>query len=257
MSELGDEMIKVGTCGWGFYKGGFRAFIQKFSLVEVQQTFYKLSMIKTAERWRAEAPGDFEFALKAWQAITHLPTSPTWRRAGIKPTKTQLDKYGWLRPTKENFEAWRRTKEICDALKAKVCVIQCPPNFKLTPENIVNMRKFLGKIDRGKLALAWEPRGDWKEHPDEIAKLCEELELIHVVDLMRREPVSKHSIAYIRLHGLNPREYDYNYKYSLTELKQLAKKAKASAKKHWEVYIMFNNYFMYDNARQLMKILKV
>lgn len=257
MSGLGDEMIKVGTCGWGFYKGGFRAFIQKFSLVEVQQTFYKLPMVKTAERWRAEVPGSFEFTLKAWQAITHLPTSPTWRRAGIKPTEAQLNKYGWLRPTKENFEAWRRTKEICDVLEVKVCVIQCPPNFKCVPENIVNMHKFLGKIDRGKLALAWEPRGDWKEHPDEIAELCEELELVHVVDLMRREPVSKHSIAYIRLHGLNPREYDYNYRYSLTELKQLAKKAKALAKKHREAYIMFNNYFLYDNARQLMKILKV
>ncbi|MBA7600156.1 hypothetical protein ES703_07203 [subsurface metagenome] len=74
---------------------------------------------------------------------------------------------------------------------------------------------------------------------------------------MRREPVSKHSIAYIRLHGLNPHECNYNYKYSITELKQLAKKAKALAKKHRKVYIMFNNYFMYDNARQLMKILKV
>lgn len=250
-------MIKVGTCGWGFYKGGFRAFIQKFSLVEVQQTFYKLPMVKTAERWRAETPHKFEFTVKSWQAITHMPTSPTWRRTGIKPTESQLNKYGWLRPTKENFEAWRRTKEICDALEAKVCVIQCPPNFKYTPENIVNIHKFLGKIDRGKLALAWEPRGDWKEHPDEIAELCEELELVHVVDLMRRKPVSKHPIAYIRLHGLNPREYDYNYKYSITELKQLAKKAEALAKKHREVYIMFNNFFMYDNARQLMKILKV
>jgi len=33
-------MIKVGTCGWGFFKGGFRAFIQKFSLVEVQHTLF-------------------------------------------------------------------------------------------------------------------------------------------------------------------------------------------------------------------------
>ena len=105
--------------------------------------------------------------------------------------------------------------------------------------------------------MAWEPRGDWKDHPDEIAKLCEELELIHVVDLMRREPVSKHPIAYIRLHGLNPREYDYNYEYSSAELKELASKARALARKHREVYLMFNNYQMYKNAVQLMKILKV
>jgi uncharacterized protein YecE (DUF72 family) len=118
------------------------------------------------------------------------------------------------------------------------------------------MRKFLGKIDRGDLAIAWEPRGDWKEHPDEIKKLCDELDLIHVVDLMRREPVSRHPIAYIRLHGLNPREYDYNYDYSTAELRKLAEKARALAKKHQEVYVMFNNFAMYQDALDLVKILK-
>ena len=230
--------------------------MKKFSLVEVQRTFYKLPMIKTAERWRAEAPRDFGFAVKAWQAITHLSTSPTWRRSGLRVTEAQRDKYGWLRPTKENLEAWRRTREICDALDAKICLIQCPPNFRCTPENISNMKKFLKKIDRGKLELAWEPRGDWKEHPDEIKRLCDELELIHVVDLMRREPLSEHPISYIRLHGLNPREYDYNYKYSIAELKQLATKVRALVKKHQEVYLLFNNFFMYDNALELIKTLK-
>ncbi len=80
--------------------------------------------------------------------------------------------------------------------------------------------------------------------------------MIHVVDLMRYQPLSEHPIAYVRLHGLNPREYDYNYKYSTAELKQLAKKANALSKKHREIYLLFNNFFMYDNAVELMKILK-
>jgi uncharacterized protein YecE (DUF72 family) len=119
------------------------------------------------------------------------------------------------------------------------------------------MRKFFSKINRGELALAWEPRGDWKAHPEEITKLCEELEFIHVVDLMCREPVSKHPIAYIRLHGLNPREYNYNYGYSLAELKQLVSKTRTLTKKHSEVYILFNNFEMYENAVQLMRLLKL
>ena len=249
--------IKIGCCGWGFFKGGLKAYVKKFSLVEVQQTFYKLPMAKTAERWRAEAPKGFEYTLKAWQAITHLPTSPTWRRSGLEPEELERRQYGWLRPTRDNFGAWKRTKEIADALDARVCVIQCPPNFKFTKENMGNMRKFLSKIDRGNLAIAWEPRGDWKEHPEQIKQLCYELELIHVVDLMRREPLSKHPIAYNRLHGLNPREYDYNYEYSATELEQLASKAKKLARKHREVYIMFNNFSMYKDAGELMKLLKI
>ena len=249
--------IKVGCCGWGFFKGGLKAYMKKFSLVEIQQTFYKLPMVKTAERWRAEAPKDFEFTAKTWQALTHLPTSPTWRRSGLKPDELERRQYGWLRPTRDNFEAWCRTKEICDALEAKICVVQCPPNFKCTKENIESTRKFFSKIDRDGLAIAWEPRGDWKEHPEDIARLCEELEIIHVVDLMRREPLSKHPTAYIRLHGLNPREYDYNYKYSPAELRELATKIKALSKKHREVYIMFNNFFMYDSATKLIKTLEI
>ena len=230
--------------------------MQNFSLVEVQQTFYKLPMTKTAERWRSEAPKDFEFTVKAWQAITHLPTSPTWRRSGIEVTEAIKDKYGWLRPTRENLEAWKKTKEICEALEAKICLIQCPPNFKCTRENIANMQKFLGKIDRGKLELAWEPRGDWKEHPKEIKRLCDELDLIHVVDLMLRDPLSEHPIAYIRLHGLNPKEYDYRYDYSKAELKKLAAKVRALERKHREVYVMFNNTELYKNAQQFMQILR-
>ncbi|MDI6884703.1 MAG: DUF72 domain-containing protein, partial [Hadesarchaea archaeon] len=125
-------MIKVGCCGWGFFRGGLKAYMKKFPLVEVQQTFYKLPMVKTVERWRAEAPEGFEFSIKAWQALTHLPTSPTWRRSGMKPEELKKKQFGWLRPTRDVLDAWRRTKEICDALKAKVCVIQCPPNFKCT-----------------------------------------------------------------------------------------------------------------------------
>lgn len=249
-------MIKVGCCGFGFYKGGLKAYQRKFSIVEIQQTFYRLPMVKTAERWRADAPGEFEFVVKAWQALTHLTTSPTWRRSGVKPEELKKRDYGWLRPTEDNFEAWRRVKEICDALGAKICVLQSPPNFKCARENIEKMKIFLGKINRGDLELAWEPRGDWHEHPDEISDLCEELNLIHVVDLMRREPLSKHSIAYIRLHGLNPREYDYNYRYSEEELEELARRLKKLKRKHREVYCMFNNYTMYESAQSLQQILR-
>ncbi len=248
-------MIKVGCCGWGFYKRGLKAYAKEFGLVEVQQTFYKLPLPQTAERWRKEVPEEFEFTCKAFQAITHPPTSPTWRRSGIEVTEETKNKYGLLRPTRENFEAWERTKEICETLKATVCVIQCPPTFGFTPENVKNLRKFFSEIDRGKLFLAWEPRGDWKDHPEEIKKLCRELELTHVVDPMRREPLSDHPLCYLRLHGLNPREYDYDYRYTEAELKELARKLRKLEKDHEMVYCMFNNYAMYENAKQLTRLL--
>jgi uncharacterized protein YecE (DUF72 family) len=49
-------------------------------VVEVQQTFYEPPADTTIRRWRARAPAAFEFTLKAWQLITHEPSSPTFRR---------------------------------------------------------------------------------------------------------------------------------------------------------------------------------
>ncbi|MGC8816442.1 MAG: DUF72 domain-containing protein [Candidatus Hadarchaeum sp.] len=249
-------MIKIGCCGWGFYKGGLKAYAQKFSLVECQQTFYKLPMVKTAQRWRDEVPKDFEITVKAWQTITHHPSSPTWRRSGLKLTPEQERNYGWLRPTKENFGAWQRVREICVALRAEICVLQTPPNFGCTDENIKNLSRFLDNIDRRGLVLAWEPRGDWRENEAKVKKLCRDLDLVHVVDLMRRYPVSEASIAYTRLHGLNPREYDYRYYYTKEELRELARRVKELEKVHEKVYVMFNNTEMYQNALELVELIK-
>ncbi len=248
-------MIKIGCCGWGFFKGGLSAYSKKFSVVESQQTFYRLPMPKTAQRWREEVPTDFEFTCKAFQAITHPPSSPTWKRSGIKVEGAQKERYGLLKPTPENFEAWEKTRQICEILGARICVIQCPPKFSCTKENIRNMRKFFEKIDRGKLTIAWEPRGDWNEHPEQIRGLCDELELVHVVDPMRRDPLSEHPIIYFRLHGLKTREYDYNYKYSEDELRTLGRKLKEFEGRYKEVYCMFNNYNMYQDAEKLTKML--
>jgi len=101
-------------------------------------------------------------------------------------------------------EAWEETKERAEALEAKVCVLQTSAGFDCSEENEENMRELLGRIDRSSIELAWEPRGDWKKNPDRVREICEDLDLVHIVDIMRRAPVSSHDIAYVRLHGLNP-----------------------------------------------------
>lgn len=248
-------IVKVGCCGFAI-KGGRNAYHKELQLVELQSTFYKLPMAKTAERWRREAPKGFEFTLKCWQAVTHPPTSPTWRKAGLKAEKEKFDKYGLLRPTDENLEAWRRTREICNVLKAKVCVIQCPPRFNCTPENIDNMKIFFNSVDRRGIQIAWEPRGNWKQHTREIEMLCTELDLVHVVDILRYDPVITSKTVYTRLHGLNPREYDYKYKYSDRDLWRLAERVKnLEAREVARVYVLFNNFTMGVDSRRFLKLM--
>lgn len=87
--------IKVGCCG---FSRGMKDYLNQFKLVEVQQTFYKIPKLETALRWRAEASPNFEFTLKASQLITHPPTTPTYRKAGIKIPPHAVEHYGFLDP---------------------------------------------------------------------------------------------------------------------------------------------------------------
>jgi uncharacterized protein YecE (DUF72 family) len=194
--------VKVGCCG---FPVAHEKYYRTFSLVELQSTFYKLPRESTLKRSRGEAPPDFEFVVKVWQTITHPPSSPTWRRADLTVGKTKGTRYGYLRPTAENFEAWSRILEVCDILGARVCLIQCPPSFQAVPENARNLKRFLTKIDRNGLIIAWEPRGNWLAKPELIRKLCDELRLVHVVDLLRRHAASSVELVYSRLHGLGKR----------------------------------------------------
>ena len=257
--------IKIGTCGYSRYQpegdwkdkydSKLQAYSEAFEAVEINRTFYKLPMVKTAERWRQEVSEGFEFTLKAWQAVTHPTDSMTWRKRKEKLTKKQRENFGNFGSSRQVIDAWEQTKARAEALDAKVCVFQTPASFSRSKKNEGNVRRFFESIDRDGISPAWEPRGDWNQRPEKIESICRDLRLIHVVDLMRREPRSDHPIAYIRLHGLNKRETDYRYDYSDEELLQLAEKLQALARQHETVYCMFNNDNMFANARALGNIL--
>ena len=235
-------MIHVGCCGFPRARG---TYYQHFSLVEVQKTFYKPPRVETAHRWREEAPEGFTFTMKAWQLITHSPTSPTYRKAGLKVPPDQRGRYGGFRPTPEVFEAWERTREIAEALGARIVLFQCPARFTPTPEHIADLRAFFERVDRGGLIFAWEPRGEW---PDEtIAGLCRDLDLIHCVDPFVRPPVTG-GTAYFRLHGIG----GYRYRYTDADLRQVL----AWCRPLETAYVLFNNVAMWEDGLRFQALVR-
>jgi len=244
--------VKVGCCGWAV-KGGMEAYFREFKLIELQTTFYRLPNVSTAEGWRARAPEDFEFTMKSWQAVTHPPSSPTWRRAGLKPPPERAERYGHLKPTEENFEAWDRTMEVARALRARIIVVQLPPSFEASDENLRNMRDFFSSIDRRGVLIAVEFRhGSWTA--EVAARACLENGLVHVVDPFKARPaVEDQQVVYYRLHGLGPRMYVYDY--SDEELLRLHREwVKPHAERGAEVYVLFNNTAMAEDARRFREI---
>ncbi len=225
--------VRIGCCGFPRSRSEY---YRIFKVVEVQQTFYHPPRPETAEKWRAEAPADFEFTLKAWQLITHEPLSPTYRRLKLSWPADRLTQCGSFKPTEEVFWAWEQTREIAAALQSRYIVFQCPASFHPSPESKKNLKSFFKKARRGDFQFIWEPRGKWE--PREIREICRELDLIHGVDPFKNEPTFG-EIRYFRLHGIT----GYRYRFSEEDLKSLRGKC-------WGMtYCLFNNVQMWTDAQ--------
>lgn len=231
---------KVGCCGFVVSQ---QAYFGLFKVVEVQNTFYQLPRLQTAEKWRSAAPAGFEFTMKAWQLITHQPSSPTYRRLREKIPPKKSVNYGRFRPTDEVLEAWERTSAFASALGASLVVFQCPASFRPTKENRANMTRFFKEVERKGLRFGWEPRGAWPE--DLLLRLCEELELTHCVDPFKNRPVFG-DIYYFRLHGIT----GYSYRFTDDDLARLKQWAEEKPS-----YLLFNNNWMKEDALRLLELM--
>src|SRR5215207_9954263 len=137
--------LKLGMCG---FTVGRATYFRQFRVVEVQQTFYDPPPIATLERWRAEAPPDFEFTMKAWQVITHFGTSRTYRRLRSDFPESARAEAGGFRLNDTVYAAWLVTVDCAELLRATAILFQCPASFRATDENIDALRTFFGAIER-------------------------------------------------------------------------------------------------------------
>jgi uncharacterized protein YecE (DUF72 family) len=216
---------------------------QTFRAMELQQTFYQPPQLKTVERWRAAAPADFDFTLKAFQAITHPGGSPTYRRC--KLSAAERKECGFFRDSPVVRAAWETTRTLALALRATVVIFQCPAAYRPTEANLANLRWFFRWARRDRLRFGWEPRGPaWT--PDLVAGLCRELDLLHVVDPFQGE-ATHGTPRYFRLHGIG----GYEYRYSDAELTRLRQLCTAPL-----TYCMFNNTQMATDAVRFSTLLQ-
>jgi uncharacterized protein YecE (DUF72 family) len=243
MDMTGDAMTqpiqKVGCCG---FRRKRAEYLSTFSLVEVQKTFYQPPKKETADRWRDEAPDDFEYALKAWQMITHDADSPTYRRMNRELTDGQKRLVGSFRWTAVVRSAWDETLDIARRLRADKVIFQCPKSLEPTEKNKDHMRKFFEGVAGHGLTCIWEPRG-WETA--DIDAMCQELDLVHCVDPFRDECVTK-GLRYYRLHGIG----GYKHEYTDDELRSLLERRADSS----PTYYLFNNVTMFEDAKRFQEM---
>jgi len=221
-------------------------YVQHFRVVEVQQTFYQPPQIPTLERWRKQAPHDFEFTLKAWQLITHEARSPTYRRLKRKLSEAEQTQCGSFRPTAMVREGWEVTLACARALAARRILFQCPASFTPTREHVADMRWFFASAVRDEgMQFLWEPRGGWAD--DLVRTLCRELDLVHVVDPFSARTQTPDR-CYFRLHGRK----GWRYVYETVELEELLAMLPGDSTS----YVLFNNVRMREDAMRFQELIR-
>ncbi len=237
-------MIKVGVCS-----NPTRRIFEEFELLEVQKTFYQIVREETVKKWRERAPEGFEFVPKCFQGITHPSRSPTWKKSNVNVSEIK-EKVGYLKLNDKTLEFWDHMLKICKILGSKVMLVQLPASFRDTDENVRIVQKFFGSVERDSINIAVEFRG-WRE--EKIREVCKDLDLVDVFDPLQRKGFSE-DIWYIRLHGrVEGGRINYKHKYSEEELKEIARKIEEGPE---EIYILFNNVYMLEDAKRFLEILK-
>ena len=126
--------LYVGTSGYSYkeWKGSFYPeklaakdmlpyYASKLPAVELNNTFYRLPQRSMVESWKAQVPGDFRFAVKASQRITHF------------------------KRLKEATDETKYMLEIVSALDDRLGAVlyQLPPNMKKDLERLETFLKHL------------------------------------------------------------------------------------------------------------------
>ncbi len=242
--------VRIGCCGLAGLS--LSKYADIFDALEINSTFYRLPRKETAERWFQTTRDRTVLCMKSFQGVTHPVSSPTWRRVGPQRPTKMVGRYGHLQPTKENMAAWERTLEICEAMRARVCVVQTPPSFICTDRSVRDALKFFRMVRRP-AGVAIELRhGSWAENPAKTKKLIAGADLIHVTDPLKQEPISGGRICYYRLHGLGSRPYKYDY--TDEDLRRLRDAVLGIGCE--TAYVMFNNLAMRRDALRFRKMIR-
>lgn len=138
--------IQIGCQGWNyddwvtppaaaahiFYPHGTRTgdmlelYARAFKTIEVDSTFYAVPAAATVEQWARRTPPGFTFALKLPQAITH--------EAGLRGNEQIL------------IDFCAVAQRLGDKLGP--VLVQLPPQFEATAENVVALKDFLPLLPR-------------------------------------------------------------------------------------------------------------
>jgi uncharacterized protein YecE (DUF72 family) len=229
-------MSFVQKAGCGGFPVARKRYFASLGVVEVDSSFFNLPKLETVQAWRAEAPKGFDFALRAWQLITHPGDSPSYSRtrAALAPKRKAF--CGHFKPTPEVAGAWRATKAVAEALGARLLVFETPASFYPDSNHLRDLYRFFREAERGAFSCVWHPRSsEWKEKL--VAKVCADLKLVAAARPLEGRP------------GCGPLNYarlpESEAGYSDAQLRRVRQACLGKTS-----YVLFRNRASWDDARR-------
>lgn len=241
--------LLIGTSGWTYssWKGVFypsdlpsrhylEFYAREFPSTEVNYSFYHLPRPSTYEKWAAQVPDEFIFALKASRFITHIK-----RLVDVE-------------------EAWATFVQNALVLGSHLgpILLQFPPSFRCDRRKLA---AFLGSAQwpapkSQPVQLAFEFRHESWFSEQTYALLSRHNAALCIADSPRypRKDLLTADFVYLRFHG---RTDLFASKYTESELADEAKRIRRYLRDGRDVYVYFNNDALghaVANARTLIHL---
>ncbi len=213
--------LHVGTSGYSYkeWKGSFypedlpakemlRYYSERFSTVEINNTFYRMPAPKLFEQWMTQVPPSFRFGIKAPQTITHRKR---------------------LSGTDEEVDYLIRTASVLGEQLGPI-LFQMPPYFHRDAEVL---RRFVSHLPRDRKCAFEFRHASWED--DEICKILREADCALCLSHTDEDPadvpiVPTASWGYLRL-----RRVEY------TDEELAAWRRKVASQSWNEAYVFFKH----------------
>lgn len=274
--------VLVGTASWtdsefiraGWYPPGvrddaearLRFYAERFSMVEVNASFYAVPTVETVAAWAARTPSSFRFHVKANGVISGHPSDPARLPPPLRTLvdEAELDSRGRIR------RPGRRLRDaVIDAqleamgplgTKLGAVLVQFPPYVVSGEAQRAELARILDRFRPARCAVefrhrSWVADGERERALDLLAQHDAAFVVVDAprIDVASAMPpvveVTTPALAYLRLHGRNPDTWTrgrsvaekYDYVYSDAELEEWIAPVLDLAERTQEVAVVFNN----------------
>jgi uncharacterized protein YecE (DUF72 family) len=298
----GDHEARFGTASWTdptmtaagvFYPQGassaedrLRYYASRFSVVEVDATYYALPQEQMSQRWVERTPDHFVFDIKAHALMTGQPSETRRLPKGIRealPEELQKKSRIYTRdlPDQQKDEIWQAFRAGIEPLvttgKLGAVFLQFPrwvfPSNEARAQ-ILEARERLGGLP---IAVEFRHNSWWNEkNAERTMRFLDDNQVAYV---MVDEPqgfkssvppvvaVTSPSLAVVRFHGRNAETWEkrdispaerFRYLYDEDELADWAPRVQSTARKAVSTHVLMNNCFANygtTNAAQLADLL--